>query len=29
VSNQDGEDVMTMQGWGMFAVRHPASDTAG
>lgn len=24
VSNQDGEDVMTMQGWGMFALRHPA-----
>ena len=24
VSNQDGADVMTMQGWGMFAVRHPA-----
>ncbi len=24
VSNQDGDDVMTMQGWGMFALRHPA-----
>ncbi len=24
VFNQDGDDVMTMQGWGMFAVRHPA-----
>ena len=24
VSNQDGVDVMTMQGWGMFAVRHPS-----
>ena len=24
VFNQDGVDVMTMQGWGMFAVRHPA-----
>jgi len=24
VSNQDGDDVMTMQGWGMFAVRDPA-----
>jgi len=23
VFNQDGEDVMTMQGWGMFAVRQP------
>jgi acyl dehydratase len=23
VSNQHGDDVMTMQGWGMFAVRHP------
>ena len=23
VFNQDGVDVMTMQGWGMFAVRHP------
>jgi acyl dehydratase len=22
VSNQDGDDVMTMQGWGMFAVRN-------
>jgi len=29
VSNQDGEDVMTMQGWGMFAVRHPAPRDAG
>ena len=24
VYNQDEVDVMTMQGWGMFAVRHPA-----
>jgi acyl dehydratase len=24
VSNQDGDDVMTMQGWGMFARRDPA-----
>jgi hypothetical protein len=24
VFNQDGADVMTMQGWGMFALRHPA-----
>ena len=24
VFNQDGEDVMTMQGWGMFARRSPA-----
>ena len=24
VFNQDGVDVMTMQGWGMFALRHPA-----
>jgi acyl dehydratase len=24
VFNQEGDDVMTMQGWGMFAVRHPA-----
>ena len=24
VFNQDGVDVMTMQGWGMFGVRHPA-----
>ena len=24
VSNQDGVDVMTMQGWGMFALRYPA-----
>ena len=24
VSNQDGDDVMTMQGWGMFAVRDAA-----
>jgi acyl dehydratase len=24
VSNQSGEDVMTMQGWGMFGLRHPA-----
>ena len=24
VFNQDGADVMTMQGWGMFAVRHPS-----
>ncbi len=22
-SNQDGIDVMTMQGWGMFGLRHP------
>ena len=29
VFNQDGEDVMTMQGWGMFAVRHPAPRDAG
>ena len=28
VSNQDGEDVMTMQGWGMFALRHPAPRDA-
>jgi len=28
VFNQDGEDVMTMQGWGMFALRHPASPDA-
>ena len=27
VFNQDGADVMTMQGWGMFAVRHPAPRT--
>ena len=25
VFNQDGDDVMTMQGWGMFALRHPVS----
>ena len=24
VFNQAGEDVMTMQGWGMFGLRHPA-----
>jgi len=24
VFNQDGEDVMTMQGWGMFALREPS-----
>ena len=24
VFNQEGSDVMTMQGWGMFAVRHPS-----
>ena len=24
VSNQHGVDVMTMQGWGMFGLRHPA-----
>ena len=24
VFNQEGLDVMTMQGWGMFALRHPA-----
>ena len=24
VFNQDGVDVMTMQGWGMFGLRHPA-----
>lgn len=24
VFNQDGTDVMTMQGWGMFALRNPA-----
>jgi acyl dehydratase len=24
VFNQSGEDVMTMQGWGMFGLRHPA-----
>jgi acyl dehydratase len=29
VSNQLGEDVMTMQGWGMFAVRHPMPRDAG
>ena len=25
VSNQHGEDVMTMQGWGMFGRRAPAT----
>ena len=25
VFNQDGADVMTMQGWGMFGVRHPGA----
>ena len=29
VFNQEGEDVMTMQGWGMFAVRHPPPPDAG
>ena len=27
VFNQDGADVMTMQGWGMFGLRHPPSRT--
>jgi acyl dehydratase len=26
--NQDGVDVMTMQGWGMFGLRHPAARNA-
>ena len=29
VFNQEGEDVMTMQGWGMFAVRDPAPRDGG
>jgi len=29
VFNQHGEDVMTMQGWGMFAVRHPVTHQPG
>ena len=29
VFNQHGEDVMTMQGWGMFAVRHPVTRQPG
>ena len=28
VSNQDGVDVMTMQGWGMFGLRHPPAPPA-
>ena len=28
VANQDGEDVMTMQGWGMFGLRHPTPASA-
>jgi len=28
VFNQAGEDVMTMQGWGMFGLRHPAPHDA-
>ena len=28
VFNQSGDDVMTMQGWGMFAVRRPAPRAA-
>ena len=29
VANQDGEDVMTMEGWGMFACRPVASASRG
>jgi acyl dehydratase len=28
VFNQDGVDVMTMQGWGMFGLRHPQRGAA-